>query len=428
MATISWVVMRHHKKADGTYNPKIRIIHNRTIAYMPTAIFTHLVRFKGKESLGRLTDKDVEEALYDKVKEMRGILNTNDYLIDDCENARAVVDLLKRKINERKGIDFLEFANKYLEGMKENGRKRIVFSLIKNLCRFTGTANLPIKQLTGAFLERFEAWLRAPGKNPLDGKKQGKKPLKDSTIETYMKAMQTLFNKMLATYNDYEAGDIIITRNPFKNYTPNVNTVFRKKALDVTVIRRIAAYDPPQKSRSGHEVFARDMFLLSFCLAGMNMADIFNCDVYKNGRLEYCRTKTKDRKKDRAFISLSIVDEAKSIFDKYRDPDGRRVFNIYQSFASTAKANEALLYGMKIMCRDLGIEPITFYAARHSFATIARNDCSVSMEDVALCLTHRSGFDMTDTYVKPDFTRVDRVIRKVMDFVFGKEKIALGDS
>ncbi len=428
MATISWVVMRHHKKADGTYNPKIRIIHNRTIAYMPTAIFTHLVRFKGKESLGRLTDKDVEEALYDKVKEMRGILNTNDYLIDDCENARAVVDLLKRKINERKGIDFLEFANKYLEGMKENGRKRIVFSLIKNLCRFTGTANLPIKQLTGAFLERFEAWLRAPGKNPLDGKKQGKKPLKDSTIETYMKAMQTLFNKMLTTYNDYEAGDIIITRNPFKNYTPNVNTVFRKKALDVTIIRRIAAYDPPQKSRSGHEVFARDMFLLSFCLAGMNMADIFSCDVYKSGRLEYCRTKTKDRKKDRAFISLSIVDEAKSIFDKYRDPDGRRVFNIYQSFASTAKANEALLYGMKIMCRDLGIEPITFYAARHSFATIARNDCSVSMEDVALCLTHRSGFDMTDTYVKPDFTRVDRVIRKVMDFVFGKEKIALGDS
>lgn len=424
MATISWVIMRHHKKADGTYNPKIRIIHNRTTAYMPTAIFTPLVRFKGRESLGRLTDKDVEEALYDKVKELRGILNTNDYLIDDCENARAVVELLKRKINERKGIDFIEFANKYLEGMKENGRKRIVASLIKNLCRFTGTASLPIKQLTGAFLERFEAWLRAPGESPLEGKKQGKKPLKDSTIETYMKAMQTLFNRMLAAYNDYETGDIVISRNPFKGYTPNVKIVFRKKALDVTVIRRIAAYDPPQKSRSGHEGFARDMFLLSFCLAGMNMADIFACEVYKDGRLEYCRAKTKDRKKDRAFISLPVVDEVKGIFDKYRDPAGRRVFGLYQSFVNTESVGGALFYGMKTMCQDLGIEPITLYAARHSFATIARNDCNVSMEDVALCLTHRSGFDMTDTYVKPDFTRVDRVIRKVMDFVFGDTKAA----
>lgn len=425
MATVSWVIMRHHKKADGTYNPKIRIIHNRTTAYMPTAIFTPLVRFKGRESLGRLTDKDVEEALFDKVKELRGILNANDYLIDDCENARAVVELLKRKINERKGIDFIEFANKYLEGMKENGRKRIVASLIKNLCRFTGAASLPIKQLTGAFLERFEAWLRAPGESPLEGKKQGKKPLKDSTIETYMKAMQTLFNRMLATYNDYETGDIVISRNPFKSYTPNVKIVFRKKALDVTVIRRIAAYNPPKKSRNGYEGFARDMFLLSFCLAGMNMADLFACEVYKDGRLEYCRAKTKDRKKDRAFISLSVVDEVKGIFDKYRDPVGRRVFNLYHSFTSAGRAGSALFQGMKTMCKDLDIEPITFYAARHSFATIARNDCNVSMEDVALCLTHRSGFDMTDTYVKPDFTRVDRVIRKVMDFVFGDTKAAL---
>lgn len=25
MATVAWVVMKHHKKDDGTYNPKIRI-------------------------------------------------------------------------------------------------------------------------------------------------------------------------------------------------------------------------------------------------------------------------------------------------------------------------------------------------------------------------------------------------------------------
>lgn len=30
MATVQWVIFKHHKKSDGTYNPKIQIIiHKR---------------------------------------------------------------------------------------------------------------------------------------------------------------------------------------------------------------------------------------------------------------------------------------------------------------------------------------------------------------------------------------------------------------
>ena len=65
---------------------------------------------------------------------------------------------------------------------------------------------------------------------------------------------------------------------------------------------------------------------------------------------------------------------------------------------------------------DTGIGNLQFYCARHSFATIARNDCGVGMDDIALCLTHASFYRVTDTYVKPDFSRVDRVIEKVVDY------------
>lgn len=71
--------------------------------------------------------------------------------------------------------------------------------------------------------------------------------------------------------------------------------------------------------------------------------------------------------------------------------------------------------------RELSLPNLTYYAARHSFATIARNECDISMDDIALCLTHESGHDITDTYVKLDFSRVDNVINKVVDHVF-KEK------
>ena len=233
---------------------------------------------------------------------------------------------------------------------------------------------------------------------------------------------------MLFRYNDYEIGDIVIPGDPFKKYRPNIKPTYKKKAVNASIVRKIAEYIPSAKSKSKSREYARDMFILSFCLAGMNMADLFTCTEYSSGRISYRRTKTRDKKKDRAFISLPVVPEAKLLFEKYRDIDNIRVFNLYKTFPDGLTARQTIANGMRAMCTELGIEPITFYAARHSFATIARNDCNVSMEDVALCLTHRSGFNMTDTYVKPDFSRVDRVIRKVMDFVFENKKADLGNT
>lgn len=424
MATISWVIMKHHKKADGTFNPKIRIIHNRSVAYLPTQIFTPLVRFKRGEATGTPTDGNIIDSLNDRVKELRNVLNTHADIIDCCENAKSVVSFLEKKMNESKNLDFLIFAASYVDGMKNNGGKVTASCVLSNLRNYVGGDILPVRILTSAFLRDFEAWLGTPRQVTINGKLRLRQPLRDSSIQTYMNVLQTIYNRMLQTYNDYETGDIVITKNPFVKYSPKRNIIYKKKAVDAAVIRMIANYQPPNPGSRSRE-FARDMFILSFCLAGMNLADLLTCDNYSSGRLEYCRMKTKNKKKDRAFISLPVPPEAQQVFDKYRDPEGKRVFDLYKTFDTMLDAHQCIGYGMKAMCKDLGIEPITFYAARHSFATIARNDCSVSMEDVALCLTHRSGFNMTDTYVKPDFSRVDQVIRKVMDFVFGKEGAAL---
>ena len=39
--------------------------------------------------------------------------------------------------------------------------------------------------------------------------------------------------------------------------------------------------------------------------------------------------------------------------------------------------------------------------------SIARNECGISMDDVAMCLNHKSGHDVTDTYIKKDWSRID---------------------
>lgn len=84
--------------------------------------------------------------------------------------------------------------------------------------------------------------------------------------------------------------------------------------------------------------------------------------------------------------------------------------------------HQAVRRGISILRKELELPDLTYYAARHSFATIARNECDISMDDIALSLTHQSGHDITDTYVKLNFNRVDNVIQKVADQIFPEGK------
>lgn len=415
MATISWVVFKHHKKADGTYNPKIRVYHNGRSVYLATPIFTPFVRFKKGEATGRITDGDLLDVLNTRVKNIRQLLNQYDHVVDCCETAKDVADFIVRKQNQGKELDFVKFLQEQIEGAEQNGGVCVKVSLLSNLKGFIGEESLPVTRVTSSFLKRFETWLRSERILSRRGVEQLVKPVGNSTLRVYMQAFQTVFNRMRNQYNDYEIGDIVIPGDPFKAYSPAWGGTFQKRAVPTDTVRLIAGYKPTGK-KMAYKILARDMFVLSFCLAGMNLIDMYNCEKYEDGRIVYCRTKTTKRKKDRAYISVPIFPEAAGLFETYRG--NSRVFNLSDRFRHIQNFRVVVARGMKEMCAELGIEPVTFYTARHSFATIARNDCDVSMDDIALCLTHSSGFAMTDTYVKPDFGRVDRVIRKVLDVVF----------
>ena len=125
MATITWVILKHHKKADGTYNPKIRITHKRSTKYLPTSIFTPAVRFKKGASSGTITDDLILDSLNDKVKQIRSIINEYSENIEDFEDAGQVVELILSVQNRRKtNIDFIAFARNYVDGIKKEGTKK----------------------------------------------------------------------------------------------------------------------------------------------------------------------------------------------------------------------------------------------------------------------------------------------------------------
>ena len=163
MATVSWVVFKHHKKSDNTYNPKIRISHNRTSSYISTSIYTELVRFKRNSASGTITSEKIKEELDGLVREYRQIINEHQDVVNECETSKDIVAMIERR-KERKEIDFIEFARMFIEKTPNEGTKTVKTTGINSLCHFlnhkNGNEKLLIKDLTSRFLREYEAWLR----------------------------------------------------------------------------------------------------------------------------------------------------------------------------------------------------------------------------------------------------------------------------
>ena len=62
------------------------------------------------------------------------------------------------------------------------------------------------------------------------------------------------------------------------------------------------------------------------------------------------------------------------------------------------------------------------YTFRHTWGTIAQNDCGASMAEVAFGMHHTSGHTVTRGYVVIDFTPAWELNEKVVDYVFFTDK------
>ena len=142
----------------------------------------------------------------------------------------------------------------------------------------------------------------------------------------------------------------------------------------------------------------------------MNAIDFYHLtrkDI-RNGRNDYNRAKTQGRRKDNAFISIKIIEEAGPLLEKY-------IEKLSVRYSTYGVLDTALSQGMKQLRKLTGITGATIYWARHTFATVARNACRISKDDVALALNHVDDeHRTTDIYIEKDWSIVDEVQIKVV--------------
>ena len=326
-------------------------------------------------------------------------------------------------------IDFVLFSLKHIDRIKDKqaSRARRLKTALNSFQDFFGRDMISIREITSRVLKEYENYLLKPHK--ITRKNQFGKdvpsdrpPLSVVAIRDYMADIRTLFNAAREEFNDDEKDEMLITHYPFTKYKLPKAKEAVKRSLKVEMIRSIinapdiAIYGTHGINRAN---LARDVFTLCFYLVGMNTVDLYNIDSYEDGRLTYNRTKTKGRRQDEALISLKVEPEIIPIIKKYLDKTKKRVFCFYQMYSSSQIFNANINSGLKQVAKTLEItDSLSTYFARHSWATIARNNCRISRDDVHLALNHIDGnLKITDIYITKDWSLIDEANRKVIDYV-----------
>lgn len=270
--------------------------------------------------------------------------------------------------------------------------------LYRNTCKkiVLTFGDIPLADIDVTFLKKLEKVLR--------------QELKINAVNQHMRNLRAVINDAI------NQGRLTNYTYPFRAYKiPKEPTA--KRDLSIEDIRIIRDYDAEPEMRK-----YLDFFMLSFYLGGINTGDLclLRPDDYYKGRIIYRRQKTKGLP-----ISIKVEPEAQELIDKYRGTDyllkycdggidyhnwSRRVNKALQKFGPYVLGK----HGKK--WRQPLYPFLSMYYARHSFATIASEDCDISLDVVGRILGHAEK-TVTDIYIHRKTKKMDEALRKVLDAI-----------
>ena len=422
MLTIKAEVQQDKQRSDGTYNVKMRFTLDRKVKRLSTNLFvtpqdlTKSFKFKENTPIKKEIDCLV---LYYREQCEKLHLDQNKYTLEE------IISVLNGEQEKQQTIDFIKFSREGIASTTIKGAPNYT-SAINALVRFIGKEELDVNLITSDFLEQFKTFLNNERdiriKNLIQ---QRKRVPSNRSLSLYLLSIKKLFNEAKKKYNKKERNLILIPNSPFEDFQIPKQEATRKRAIPTDIIKKVWKL-PYKDIKKGYKStcrynLAKDCFILSFCLMGINSADLYNATEMKGSTIIYNRTKTKDRRLDNAKMMVDIPTMIQPIIDKYRDKTGKRLFNFYQYYCDEKGFNKAINYGLKEIGSILGIDDLEYYAARHSWATIALNKVGIDKYIVHAALNHiDESMRVTDIYIERDFVNENKANAKVVRYVFGR--------
>lgn len=405
MATFKAIVIGDYKRADGTYNVKIRVTHNRKIMRVGTQMYvdsTQLTRAL------KIKDQRIIDACDRIIAEWRNAVAELGVAADSYD-VRQLVNYLQSRSHSAHGfrLDFIAYTRKVAERKTKGNTRANYLVVAKSLERYRGALGLDIADVKVSLLQSYEAWLR-------------KEEVSAGSIHLYMSILKAVHNAAKLEYNDEDSGVIHITSSPFLRYKIPQAPLPEPRAIDLATLQRIADLDDENAVNSLRNL-GRDLFMLSFALGGINAVDLYDLpySAYKGDYIEYNRKKTQHSRIDKAYYRVAIVPEVRPLLERYLDPTKKRLFRFHLRYCNSNTFLARVPSSVKAVAQVVKFSrEYTYYSARHTYATLARNACAVDMYTVHELLNHSDQkMKITDRYIERDWQRLFDAHAKVVKLV-----------
>lgn len=421
MITYKPIIIQGGRRKDGTWPVKIRITFKGVSRRLPTTLTctdTDLTRS------GRIKNATVLEKASELISRMRATTADLSPFTLEGWDVDAVVAHIKRSLTMSNfQLDFIAFGREYIKS-KDEGTRAGYTTALNAFCRFLGRDSIDVNEISRSLLIEFQEWADKQGRvfyNYRKGeyKNTGKPTAPGGNSGRWISRLGHIFQAAKERYNDEDAGCILIPRSPFSSI-PKPKVISQgEDALSVEVMQRIIDARPEKLQ----ERIALAAFVVSFATMGANLADLYDAEVTKGQIWHYYRHKTTKRRRDRAEVYCRIEPEIDT-FVKFLQTESTSPWwlpGLHLWKNSRIADTQVNKYLHEWQDRE-GLERFNFYAARHTFATLARR-IGVEKATVDEALAHIGDFRVADIYAERNWELSWDANKKVLALFTWPEKL-----
>lgn len=388
MTTLKTAVVPAKQLKSGKHKIRIAVGHKKQTRYLVTRfVIDDLSQFRDGQVVNDLEAPAINSKLRNLLNEYQDAL---DKINTDAYTCGQIIEYLSRF--KRTSSTFNSVAKEMISEMKEEGRKGTagLYELTLRYFNECTYGKMMLDMIVPKTIKDFDLFLNK------------EKGLNATTRGIHMAHVKAIINSAIR--------DKIVSyeTHPFEYYVKPAPEV-RELDISVEEFKKIRDSDFPEKSLR----VARDVFLLSYYLGGINLIDLMNINFKNATTIEYIREKSKNTKRGEKKISLSIPPEAQPIIKTWIGRNGKLNFGYKFSYGNfrnyVTKELQRLADRLELN------KHVVYYSARKSLVQHGF-ELGIPLEVLEYCIgqsvkKNRPIFN----YVKIMRKHADEAIRKILD-------------
>ena len=376
MITYKPIIIPGGRRRDGTWPVKIRVTFKGVSRRLPTTLAAtdaDLTR------TGKIKNTTILERAGELIAQMRATTaDLSPFTLEAWDVDRVVAHIRGQLSAQTFRLDFFSYAEGVIADKIPHTRAYYETAL-NALASFLGERRLDVNDFTRPLLVEFTAWAG------------------DVKAPRHLAKLAYLHRCAREQFNDEDEGVIRIPRQPFRDL-PKIRPQGKgQRALTPEEMQAVIDTTPENE----FEAVALAAFLLSFCTAGANLADLYAQKSPVFDVWAYRRAKTG------VYVETALNPIAGTFAGMLGANDGTewwlpQLHRYGNADTATHHANKWL----RRIAERRGLEPFTFYAARKTWATQARR-LGYDKGTIDDALAHVGSFKMADIYAEKnwDLTR-----------------------